>query len=992
MESKHKTDREHSTEQLFSLEEKQAQELEEAQEQLGATGGSDEELFLQNIFYDKGEDAQDDRLLYSQPEQEDSAAREAKNDDASQDTERTSELQGIFRAATGEASSSVQNSNSNLADSGAQLDSSTLTAAGERSHAFRGGSVSQSDPTLVDSASTAGNADSDISADSNSINTNAIPDGDTDTVSYSESTGSITIDGEETPDSQVNTNPSSEAESTPIEASESAASPQPAAEISQASAVEAPVSIEAPISNVSNVSNEPENAQVEAIRTTGPVAGDNSNDSSDPGSAKEVPSFVLTGTVGDVIVEEAAGSDSLNAGTGNDTESAAAPVPSEPVSSEPTPSEPTPSEPSEPETTGEEGGNPEEVNPPVTPVNNDPTVGNVDLGATTQETAIVFSGESLLANASDLDGDNLQVTKVSVQSEYGIVTENGDDTWTFQPAAEFYGDDISLEFSVSDGTSIIGASAILDVTPATAERLSLIGTENADTLVGSETNDHIEGKGGNDSLYGGEGDNVLDGGEGNDRLYAHKGGTDHVSGGAGDDLLYIDGNDTVDGGEGNDRVYTYGEDDVSLDIGASSIESVQAQSNADHEIDASTADAGVRVSLRGGDDEVTGSDHNDSINTGWGDNTVDAGAGNDSITTGGGNDVISGGAGNDSINAGAGDNTIDGGDGSDRIYAHKGGTDDISGGAGDDLLYIDGNDTVDGGEGNDRVYTYGEDDVSLDIGASSIESVQAQSNADHEIDASTAEAGVRVSLRGGDDEVTGSDHNDSINAGTGDNVIDGGAGNDSITTSDGDDVISGGSGNDTLKAGTGNDTIDGGAGSDRIYGGDGADTISGGLGNDTMDGGQGNDTLVLQGFRFEYEVTQNSDSQYTITDTVEDRDGSDKVSNFEQFQFADVTLDTEEILLPATEPAPTVSGEELLQTMEASAGLESEMGWAESVQVDDSSFSTTTESGWDSGTDSSATETDLAASAMDLTPDTSSVVTMTESANAGVEGTENLDG
>ena len=72
------------------------------------------------------------------------------------------------------------------------------------------------------------------------------------------------------------------------------------------------------------------------------------------------------------------------------------------------------------------------------------------------------------------------------------------------------------------------------------------------------------------------------------------------SGGAGDDYIYIDGNDSVDGGAGTDRVYTYGEEDVSLNMGEANVEVVSAQTDADHDIDASTAEQGVSISMRGG--------------------------------------------------------------------------------------------------------------------------------------------------------------------------------------------------------------------------------------------------------------------------------------------------------------------------------------------------------------------------------------------------------
>ena len=70
----------------------------------------------------------------------------------------------------------------------------------------------------------------------------------------------------------------------------------------------------------------------------------------------------------------------------------------------------------------------------------------------------------MLSNASDVDGDALSVTEVSVDASAGSLTDNGDGTWTFTPAENFNGDDVPLSFSVTDGTATESATATLDVT------------------------------------------------------------------------------------------------------------------------------------------------------------------------------------------------------------------------------------------------------------------------------------------------------------------------------------------------------------------------------------------------------------------------------------------------------------------------------------------------------------------------------------------------
>ncbi|CAA2143672.1 calcium-binding protein [Methylobacterium bullatum] len=90
---------------------------------------------------------------------------------------------------------------------------------------------------------------------------------------------------------------------------------------------------------------------------------------------------------------------------------------------------------------------------------------------------------------------------------------------------------------------------------------------------------------------------------------------------------------------------------------------------------------------------------------------------------------------------------------------------------------------------------------------------------------------------------------------TGDNVVDtgnvraqltGGNGNDTLTTGSADDVVYGGGGNNVISTGGGNDTIGGGSGIDTVFGGDGDDTFGVNVstdGSDQVNLGDGNDTV-----------------------------------------------------------------------------------------------------------------------------------------------------
>ncbi|PLW66611.1 calcium-binding protein, partial [Pseudohalioglobus lutimaris] len=216
--------------------------------------------------------------------------------------------------------------------------------------------------------------------------------------------------------------------------------------------------------------------------------------------------------------------------------------------------------------------------------------------------------------------------------------------------------------------------------------------------------------------------------------------------------------------------------------------------------------------------------------------------------------------------------------------------------------------------------------------------------------------------------------------------IDGGAGDDTIIGTKGDDHIEGNVGNDKLF---------GGAGDDTMLGGDGDDFLSGGAGNDVIDGGRGMDSISFRGFSSEYNVDVGEDSLVTITDSVEGRDGSDTVSNVEAFQFEDGMFNVDD-LLTAQKSADSmeeagidaVVEDELMFAMESSGMEGAGQGWVESV--DDVAADSGGDSGGWGDVDSPSDDVDLAAEALEIAPDTNGVIVMTESANGGLDGLENV--
>jgi Ca2+-binding RTX toxin-like protein len=183
-------------------------------------------------------------------------------------------------------------------------------------------------------------------------------------------------------------------------------------------------------------------------------------------------------------------------------------------------------------------------------------------------------------------------------------------------------------------------------------------------------------------------------------------------------------------------------------------------------------------------------------------------------------DVISGLGGNDRIFAGSGNDTVDAGDGDDRVLGEDG-EDTILGGDGNDIIWSGaGNDVLDGGDGNDQLVGEAGDDVI--IGGAGNDRIRGQAGND------TIDAGS------GGDYVQGGDGDDIVEGGDGNDLLAGDADNDTLSGDAGDDIINGGTGNDLLVGGAGNDRLNGDAGQDRLVGGAGLDFLKGGADADTF--------------------------------------------------------------------------------------------------------------------------------------------------------------
>lgn len=301
-------------------------------------------------------------------------------------------------------------------------------------------------------------------------------------------------------------------------------------------------------------------------------------------------------------------------------------------------------------------------------------------------------------------------------------------------------------------------------------------------------------------------------------------------------------------------------DDVNLSLVAGSTSSIGGEAAFSLADDAMftlaiAGDGNDTLTGAGAGEQLFGMRGNDKLYGGTGDDALIGGLGNDVLRGDAGADVSSGGAGADQLYAGAGDT-------GDDIAIGGAGGDVLGGAAGNDLLVgggysdgsalqlnlgnegdtstDDGSDILFGGSGNDTLIGGGWDDGAVN-------------------DNGTYDAGEAVTsgtaadiiwAGSGDDLVVGAAGNDEIGGGLGDDTISAGGGNDVIYggRDSGDtgtnDVIDAGDGSDTVFGGAGNDSITGGAGSDELFAGGGDDTLSGGTGADFIYGGGGNDTLT----------------------------------------------------------------------------------------------------------------------------------------------------
>jgi Ca2+-binding RTX toxin-like protein len=317
---------------------------------------------------------------------------------------------------------------------------------------------------------------------------------------------------------------------------------------------------------------------------------------------------------------------------------------------------------------------------------------------------------------------------------------------------------------------------------------------------------------------------------------------------------------------------------------------------------------------------IAGGSGNDTLSGGAGEDLLYGGPGGDTLRGAGDADVLSGMGGDDRLRGGLGADTIYGGPGTDRVQYYS--PEELDGDVvtGSNTIWSGSPSSIAAGLDNsttDRIQLFGAGiydfdtaDVSYIDRIDVVSGVQGAAQGDFELiltpemaatanqDSNTANGDIRVVgyHDNGTQTPPATTANIKVDAtafGTQALFVTGqdGSGDPNAATAfggmRGNDTLLGGGGGDYLFSGSGNDSIRGGAGIDTIDGGAGSDTINGGAGDDTINGGDQIDLATYVGGRGQYNV-EFANGVLTLTDIVSARDGVDRVSNVERFQFADL--------------------------------------------------------------------------------------------------------
>ena len=331
---------------------------------------------------------------------------------------------------------------------------------------------------------------------------------------------------------------------------------------------------------------------------------------------------------------------------------------------------------------------------------------------------------------------------------------------------------------------------------------TLTGDDEANVLKGGAGSDRLNGGAGADTLEGGPGGDTLDGGEGADKA-SYAGATagvtlDLSSGtsgrgtggdasgdsfknieefvGSGHDDTFISGSgaDNINGGDGDGDTISYrsSKAGVTVDLGTA----VQADT---------ATNSYARGDTLSGIENVTGSDHADTLKGDGNANVLNGGKGNDTLTGEGGADVFK----------------FESGHGKDQVTDFVSGTDKI------DLTAFTGIASVE-----DLTQRTAGSNTTIDLPNNGQVTLVNVSSALTDADFIFYSSAITGNSRS--NTLRGDRRGNEMKAGAGDDQLYGNAGNDTLYGEAGDDTLYGGTGDDKLHGGPGDDLMDGGPGAD----------------------------------------------------------------------------------------------------------------------------------------------------------------------------------
>ena len=397
----------------------------------------------------------------------------------------------------------------------------------------------------------------------------------------------------------------------------------------------------------------------------------------------------------------------------------------------------------------------------------------------------------------------------------------------------------------------------------------LFGDDGNDMIIGGAGNDYVNAGNGDDILVLSAGDDFIDGGAGDDIYYINLNGCNNR-------IYDLEGSNTIIFGDGiksdkikvvrdnwNDlKIYLTGENsgdsliikDYCINEEARGFKLIfedgLVQKATDKEsilrtvcdlqnteYSPSIYDDGMTLVSSSGDDQLNGSNSADTLIGGDGANRIIGNDGDDSLSGGKNKDYLSGGNGNDTY-----------------IYHSGDGSDTISDNSGENHIEITGynisgieafrtnwNDLtiVLDGSGENGLYDDNVDKIVLEGFYVNESNRHYTISMNGTIFYATSKTSPLRKINGSSysEYMTGFD-NDSI-------TLFGNAGDDNINGTDAEDTLYGGEGNDRILSAGGNDTLSGNSGDDYLEGGAGNDTYIVSEGCDTISDNSGNNIIMI---------------------------------------------------------------------------------------------------------------------------------------------------